>query len=296
MTTPDARPSTATAIWLALRPKTLTAGIAPVLVGTAVAAARGQWRLLPALAALAGATAIQIGTNLFNDYEDFRRGADTHERLGPARATQQGWIGAAQVRAMALGAFAVATAFGLYLTAIGGWPVVAIGLASLLSGWLYTGGPAPLAYVGLGDVFVFVFFGLVAVAGTTYVQTGTLEPQAVLAGAALGALATAILVVNNLRDRGTDAQAGKRTLAVRFGATAARAEYLALVWFAYVVPVLAAALGRPYWLLAWLSLPLAVMETRGVLSTDGAALNPRLGGAAKLGLVYSVLLAVGIVL
>lgn len=284
------------AMLLAMRPKTLTAGIAPVVLGTAVAHVTGGVRPLVALAALVGALGIQIGTNLFNDYEDFRRGADTADRLGPARATQQGWLSAHTVKRMALAAFGVAALAGVYLVTVAGWPIVAIGLTSLVSGWLYTGGPYPLAYVGAADGFVFVFFGLVAVGGTTYAQTLSWPTEAWLAGAGIGALSTAILVVNNLRDRHTDARAGKRSLAVRFGPRFARAQYAALLALSFAIPAVGAVRGQLGWLAALGALPLAAAELRGVLQTDGAALNARLAGTARVTLVYALLLSVGIVL
>ncbi len=285
----------ARAVLLAMRPKTLTAGIAPVVLGTAVAHAHGGVHLGAAAACLVGALGIQIGTNLFNDYEDFRRGADTEERLGPRRATQQGWLTPGTVKSVALAAFGVAFAAGLYLVSVAGWPIVAIGALSLLSGWLYTGGPYPLAYLGVADLFVFVFFGLVAVAGTTYAQTGGWPTDALLCGAGIGALSTAILVVNNLRDRHTDAKAGKRTLAVRFGPAFARVEYAAWMALAFAVPVIAAARGQVAWLFALGALPLALRELWGVYRTDGAELNARLAGTARATLCYGILLAVGVV-
>ncbi len=295
--TDELRPPLAAVLWLSIRPKTLTAGLAPILVGTGLAHQHGGIAVGPAIAALLGAIAIQIGTNLFNDVEDFQRGADNAARLGPARATQRGWLSPREVLGLAIGAFALATLIGLYLVAVAGWPVVAIGLLSLVSGFLYTGGPAPLAYVGLGDVFVFVFFGLVAVMGTCFVQEGSWPWQGLAAGAAVGGIATAILVVNNLRDRATDAAAGKRTLVVRYGPAAARQQYLGLVGLSYAVPALVAVTtGAWFWLLPLLSLPLARSEWVGVRDQDGTSLNARLAGTARLGLVHGLLLAVGVAL
>ncbi|MBC7794916.1 MAG: 1,4-dihydroxy-2-naphthoate polyprenyltransferase [Clostridia bacterium] len=284
-------------IWLlAARPRTLPAAIAPVVVGSALAYAHGGFNLGAAFLAAFGAICIQVGTNLFNDYADFRKGADTAERVGPARATQRGWLTPTAVLIGACLVFAVAMISGIGLVVRGGWPIVTIGLASIACGFLYTGGPFPLAYLGIADLFVFVFFGLVAVGGTFYAQTLRLVPQALYAGAALGALSTAVLVVNNLRDRVTDARAGKRTLAVRFGAQFARAEYVFLVATAYAVPVIGVVIRElPIgWLLACLSLPLALTHTRAVMKTDGVALNPYLGRTAQLMLVYGVLLAIGV--
>ena len=295
---PTERPSTPRVWLLAARPQTLTASLTPVVVGTAFAHADGKAHALSALAALFGAVFIQVGTNLFNDHEDFRRGADTAARKGPARATQRGWLSPRQVlRATAL-SFGAAMACGVYLVARSGWPLALVGLMSVLSGLAYTGGPLPLAYVGLGDLFVLAFFGLVAVTGTYFVQTLALTPEVALAGLGVGALATCILVVNNLRDRETDALAGKRTLVVRFGASVARLEYAALLLLALAVPVcfFAQDTARPEWLLPLLAVPLALSELRGIYRLDGSDLNPRLGGAARLGLLYGALLSVSAVL
>ncbi len=276
--------------WVAaIRPATLTAAVGPVLVGTALASADGVAHLPAAGAALLGALLIQIGTNLVNDLADFRRGADDADRLGPPRAVQRGWLTERAVAAGAACAFAGALAVGTYLVWRGGWPIAALGLASVGAAVAYTAGPWPLGYHGLGDLFVLAFFGLAAVGGTYYVQAGTVTPAVIAAGVAVGALATAILVVNNLRDRHTDARVGKRTLAVRFGASFARLEYAALLAVAYVI---AASAG---WVAPLLSLPWAVLQVRSLRSADGAALNAHLGSTAKLGLAFSVLLALGVV-
>ena len=294
-----AKPRPTLKTWvLAARPKTLSAAAAPVAVGTGLAFGEGVGRWLPALAALLGATLIQIGTNFTNDYYDFKKGADTHERLGPARVTQSGLIAPATVLAAALGCFALAIASGTYLVTLGGWTVVAIGLASVACGYAYTGGPFPLAYNGLGDLFVFVFFGFVAVLGTYFVQAGHVSAAAWWAALPVGALGTGILVANNLRDVSTDAKAHKRTLVVRFGVGAGRGEYVALLALAFVTPVAMLALGlaRPWALLPLLSLPLALPPLRLVLRAEGGALNPALGGTARLQMIYSLLFAVGLFL
>ena len=284
-------------VWLlAARPRTLTAAVAPVLVGTAVAAAYGGFRPLPALAALLTAMCLQIGTNFANDYHDFQRGADTHERVGPRRVTQSGLVAPRTVRAAALATFAVAFVIGIYLAAIGGWPILITGLASIAAGWAYTGGPWPFGYHGLGDVFVFVFFGLVATAGTTYVQVHAVPPAAWIAAVPVGALATAILVVNNLRDIATDARAGKRTLAVRLGPSRTRAQYVLLLAVAFAAPFALLPLSRPWVLLPLAALPLAMPPLRLVLRGQGAELNAALGGTARLQLAYGALLALGLVL
>jgi 1,4-dihydroxy-2-naphthoate octaprenyltransferase len=279
----------------AARPKTLAAGAAPVLVGTALAAADGHRSILPALACLAGSLLIQVGCNFANDYFDHKKGADTPDRIGPARAVAQGWI---QPRQMALAtglSLGLAFCVGMYLIALGGWPILAIGLASLLCAVAYTGGPMPLAYVGLGDLFVLLFFGLAAVVGTYWVQASQAPVQVWVAGLAMGLLATAILVVNNLRDRHTDAAADKRTLAVRLGPAAARWEFtlLQIGAFASIGGLVLLGQAGPGWMLSWLALPLAIQEIRAIWITDGPALNPHLGRAARVELIFGLLLGAG---
>jgi 1,4-dihydroxy-2-naphthoate octaprenyltransferase len=284
-------------VWLlAARPRTLTAAIVPVFVGTAVAAAYGAMRPLPALAALFAAMCIQIGTNFANDYHDFQRGADTHDRVGPQRVTQSGLVPPRTVRAAALYTFGLAFVVGIYLAVVGGWPILVTGLASIAAGWAYTGGPWPFGYHGLGDLFVFVFFGLVATVGTTYVQMHAAPPAAWIAAVPVGALATGILAVNNLRDIATDARAGKRTLAVRIGASATRAEYVLLLVAAFAAPLVLSTMSRPWALLPVAALPLAIAPLRLVFRARGAELNAALGATARLHLVYGLLLAAGLVL
>ncbi len=296
---PPIRPGSARAWLLATRPATLSAAAVPVAVGSAVAAHAGGFQAGPALAALLGASFIQIGTNFANDVFDFEQGADTEERLGPTRATQAGLL---TPRAMRLGmvvSFALATLAGIYLTWVAGWPVVAIGVASVISGIAYTGGPYPLGYHGLGDAFVMLFFGFVAVCGTVFVQMGEIPTLGWWASLPVGSLATAILVVNNVRDRDTDERAGKRTLAVRLGRRAGVAEYLALVLAAYATPPLVLALGLtgPAVLLPLLSLPLAASQARVmVTSTDGPTLNRCLQRTAQLLLGFGLLFALGVLL
>lgn len=284
-------------IWIqAMRLKTLPAAIVPVAVGTAVVAAVGTVAWPAALAALAGALAIQIGTNFANDAFDAETGADGPDRIGPVRAVAAGLItGAAMKRAM-VAAFAIAAAFGLYLVYLAGWPVVAIGVASILSGIAYTGGPR-LGYRGLGDIFVLGFFGFVAVCGTAYVQLFEVPCLAIAASIPVGALATAILVVNNLRDRHTDVRAGKRTLAVRFGRSAALVEYAVLLLAAYVVPLVLALTGRPWTALALISAPLAVIRMRGLAAAvTGPEFNRLLAGTAQLLMLHGALFAAGLAL
>ncbi|HEY0970953.1 MAG TPA: 1,4-dihydroxy-2-naphthoate polyprenyltransferase [Gemmatimonadales bacterium] len=284
---------------LAARPHTLPAAVAPVLVGTAVGVHEGgAFRALPFAGALLGALLIQVATNFANDYSDFHRGADTAERMGPTRVTQSGLLEAAQVRRAIVVTFGLAVLVGLYLAWVGGWPIVAIGVASIVCGLAYTGGPWPYGYHGLGDLFVFVFFGLVAVCGSAYLQSGGVGALAVAAAIPVGFLATNILVVNNLRDLPTDELAGKRTLAVLLGARAVRWEYVALAALAYLAPVLLVARGLAgrWALLPWLTLPLALPLVRRVLTgVAGRALNEVLARTGRLQLAYSVLLAVGVV-
>jgi 1,4-dihydroxy-2-naphthoate octaprenyltransferase len=281
---------------MAVRPKTLTAGAVPVCVATGLAFGEGRGRILPALAALVGALLIQIGTNFVNDYYDFIRGADGADRLGPVRVTQAGLIRPETVLRAALGVFGLAMLVGIYLVSIGGWPIVAIGLLSLACGYGYTGGPYPLGYHGLGDVLVMLFFGFIAVGGTYYVQTGMVTPTALWAGLAVGALGTALIVVNNVRDRETDVRVGKRTMAVRLGPVGSRVEYFVLLAVAFAVPfVLFARAGHSLWLLLPLvSAPLALSPARRMARQSGAALNPALGETARLQMVFGVLFALAL--
>jgi len=302
----DARPHAGgpTAWLLAVRPKTLIAGVAPVLIGTAVAARDGAFHLPAALAALGGALLIQIGTNLANDYFDFRRGADGADRLGPTRVTQAGLISPAAVCRACVLAFALATLAGIYLLLRGGLPILMIGVTSILLGVLYTGGPRPLAYLGLGDLFAFLFFGPVAVAGTYYVQALSWSPQALLAGCAPGLFAAAILTVNNYRDLESDRRSGKRTLAVRLGPRFARAEYrCTLLGAAAIPPLLVAQTGAPAAILvATLACLLALQKLDRALRppprdpSDGARLNRLLATTGQLELAFSLLVGLGWVL
>ena len=293
------RPGSAT-IWIhALRIPTLSASVVPVVVGSALAWRHGGFHLGAALAALLGAIAIQTGTNLANDLYDFQKGADSGERLGPPRVLARGWLGVRAVRDAMLASFAVAMLAGLYLVSRSGWPVIAIGAASIASGIGYTAGPFALAYVGLGDLFVFVFFGLVAVIGTYFVQTGVTHPEAMLAAIPVGALATAILVVNNTRDVESDRAAGKRTLAVLLGRSGARGEFVALLLGAYGIPLALWAQGlRSAWILLPLAtVSLAVRALQAMLEReDGPSLNRALLDTAKLHAIFGLLFAIGIAL
>jgi 1,4-dihydroxy-2-naphthoate octaprenyltransferase len=283
---------------MATRPPTLLAAIVPVAVGTAVAAAEGSLRVGPALAALGGALLLQIGANFANDVFDFEKGADTAERLGPVRAVQAGLLTPASVRRGMLVVFGLALLVGAYLASVAGPVIVAIGLASITAAVAYTGGPYPLGYHGLGELFVMLFFGFVAVLGTAFVQVGRVPGLAWWAAVPVGSLATAILVVNNLRDIATDRPAGKRTLAVRFGERAAVVEYALLVASAYVVPVLLVVTGRsgPLVLLPLVTLPLAVGLIRAVARERGRALNSLLARTARLLFLQGILFAGGLAL
>jgi 1,4-dihydroxy-2-naphthoate octaprenyltransferase len=284
--------------WIhAARIPTLAAAVVPVLVGTALAARDHHFRMGPALGALWGAIFIQIGTNLVNDLGDFRRGADTPGRLGPPRALAMGWLTAGEIRTGILVSFLCAMLAGVYLAAQAGWPVIAIGLASIAAGVAYTAGPWPLAYNGYGELFVFVFFGVVAVCGTYYVEARTLSADAALASIPVGALATAILVVNNVRDLEGDRAAGKRTVAVRVGRRGARALYVTLLAAAYVTPLVFTLTGRAsaWALLPLLSAPVALAPCRRVLAhEDGPSLNAALLGTARLHVLFGLLFAAGL--
>ncbi len=289
-------PETLKIWWLALRPQTLGAAVAPVSVGTAMAFADGKGHALAALAALLGALLIQIGTNFANDYFDFVKGADTEERLGPVRATQAGLVTPEAMRHAFGLTFGLAFLLGLYLVTRGGWPIVLIGLCSIAAGIAYTGGPYPLAYHGLGDVFVLVFFGPVAVGGTYYVQAQDIHSTVLLAGLGPGLIATALLAVNNLRDADTDEQSNKRTLAVRFGKDFARHEYVLAVGVALMLPVLLVLESGSHWgaLLALLSLGVGRLPIQQILrGTEGIELNQTLALTGKFLLLYSLLLALG---
>ena len=284
---------------LATRPKTLIASVAPVIAGTGLAIYHGVFAFLPALAALLGAICIQIGTNIGNDYYDFVRGGDTEDRVGPVRVTQAGILPPKIVRAGMLTALGLAIVLGVYLVWIGGWPIVWIGLASIACAVLYTGGPFPLAYHGLGDLFVFIFFGLVAVAGTYYVQGLSWSADAFLIGAGVGALNTALIVVNNLRDIETDARAGKRTLAVRIGRTLTKLEYLLMLVISLLVPLVGwMVLNWPVAVLcSLLVIPLSVSPAKKVIvHVEARDLLPALAETAQLVGVYGLALAAGFAL
>jgi 1,4-dihydroxy-2-naphthoate octaprenyltransferase len=283
---------------LAIRPRTLPAAAAPVLVGTAAAIADRQFVFIAAVASGIVAFLLQIGVNLANDYFDHKKGFDTADRLGPLRVTQSGLLQPASVKKAMIMVLCAAGVIGGVLIFVAGWPVLVIGLSCILAALAYSGGPYPLASHGLGDLFVFIFFGLVAVCGTYFVQAGKFTVQVVQFSIPIGFLITAILVVNNLRDIPTDRKTGKNTLAVKLGQQGTRMEYLALIVGAYILPAAWFLSGKfPIWiLLPLLSLPMAAVLIKRFRVADGAALNPVLGGTASLSLAYSLLLAFGIVL
>lgn len=293
----SSKPSAFQAWMLAIRPKTLPAGAMPVVVGSALAFANGVFKPLPALVALICALGIQIATNFINEIYDFRKGADTSERLGPTRTVAAGIITEQTMTRVSIVLGISVFVLGLYLVAIGGWPILLIGVLSLLFAWAYTGGPFPIAYSGLGDVFVFIFFGLVAVGGTYYVQALSLPMEVLVAAAAPGAFSVCILLVNNIRDIDTDRKVGKMTLPARIGAPAARALYVALAVLAYLVPFYMINTGySPWCLLSLLSIPLAIGMVRTLYASEGRALNAVLAGTGKVLTVHGLLFSLGLVI
>lgn len=283
---------------LASRPRTLPAAVAPVVVGAALAAHDGAFRPLAVLAALAAALLIQIGSNLANDLGDHLRGADSRGRVGPLRVTSAGLLTPHQVQMGMAVVFGLAALCGVYLIALGGWPILVVGVLAIVAAMAYTIGPLPFGYYGLGDLAVFIFFGLVAVMGTYYIQTRQITTLAALAAVPMGSLITAILVVNNLRDVDTDRAAGKRTLAVLLGRRGARIEFIALMGAAYAVPpILWLGYGfRPWVLAPLLTLPLALRLVRTILTVIGAPLNRALAGTAQLTIWYALAFAIGILI
>jgi len=282
---------------MAARLRTLPAAVAPVLVGTSLALGDGHFHPLAFVAALLGAVFIQVGTNLSNDYSDARRGADTEDRLGPVRVTAGGLVPPGQVLVATYVTFGLAVACGAYLIAVAGWELLAVGAASILAGVLYTGGPRPYGYEGLCELFVFLFFGIVAVAGSYYVQVQKLPWEAFVCAVPVGLLASAILVVNNVRDLETDRRAGKRTLAVRLGREGTRGLYVAMLVLAFATaPITWWAGSMTAWLLLpWLAAPLAVRLAQVVRTrVDGPSLNGALAGTGQLQLLFCLLFSAGI--
>jgi 1,4-dihydroxy-2-naphthoate octaprenyltransferase len=293
-------PEGAVGIWLmAARPRTLPAAVAPVLVGTALAGYEHVFHPLRFVAALLGAIFIQVGTNLSNDYSDARRGADTEDRLGPVRVTAGGLVPPQQVLVATYVSFGLAVLAGVYLIVVAGWQLLLVGAASILAGVAYTGGPKPYGYEGLGEVFVFLFFGVVAVAGSFFVQVRALNWEAFALSVPVGLLAAGILVVNNVRDIDSDRRAGKRTLAVRLGRGRTRSLFAGIVYLAFVLAPVTWVFGpaRPWILLPWLTLPLATAVVRAVRNrTDGPSLNHALAQSGMLQLAFCTLLSAGLLL
>ncbi|MTD43368.1 1,4-dihydroxy-2-naphthoate polyprenyltransferase [Conexibacter sp. W3-3-2] len=288
-------------IWvMAARLRTLPAAVAPVLVGTAVAVqATDDLRIGTFVAALLGAIFIQVGTNLSNDYSDARRGADTEDRLGPVRVTAGGLVPPQRVLVATYVTFGLAVLCGVYLVAVAGWELLVVGVLSIAAGVLYTGGPRPYGYEGLGEVFVFLFFGVAAVAGSTFAQIEEWPWESLVLAVPVGLLASAILVVNNVRDMDTDKRVGKRTSAVRLGRERSRDLFAAMVYLSFpaaLIPWIGGSLG-PATLLVLLALPLAVPLVRTVRThTDGPTLNGALAQTGQVQLVFCVLLSAGILL
>jgi 1,4-dihydroxy-2-naphthoate polyprenyltransferase len=287
-------------IWImASRPKTLPAGIAPVLVGTSLAGYAHVFHPLRFVAALLGSIFIQVGANLSNDYSDARRGADTEDRLGPVRVTAGGLVPPRQVLIATYITFGLAVLCGVYLIAVAGWQLLLIGVASIAAGVLYTGGPKPYGYEGLGEVFVFLFFGIAAVVGSYFVQMQHVNWESFVLSVPVGLIAAGILVVNNTRDLETDRRANKRTLAVRLGRARSRVMYSVMIYISYPLALLCWAFGplKPWLLLTWLSLPLAASVVRLVHNhVDGPSLNRALAKTGQLQLIFCVLLSAGILL
>ena len=283
---------------LAIRPRTLPAAAAGVVMGAAMAWRDGVFRLDVALICLFTALLLQIGSNLANDVFDFERGADTTERLGPTRVTQAGILVSKQVKIGMAVVFGLAAVLGLYLAWLGGWVILILGIAAIISAIAYTGGPFPIGYYSLGDVFVFIFFGIVSVAGTYYIQAGTVTSAVWWMTIPPGLIITAILVVNNLRDIESDRKAGKHTLAVRMGEQGTKIEYILCVAIAYLILIPAAWAGLIPWaaLIAWLSLPLAIQATRVVLMQKGRPLNAALAKTGQTALAFNLLFWLGLLL
>jgi 1,4-dihydroxy-2-naphthoate octaprenyltransferase len=284
---------------MAARPRTLPAAVAPVLVGTALAGFAGHFHVLRFLAALLGAVFIQVGTNLSNDYSDARRGADAEDRLGPVRVTAGGLVPPRQVLIATYVSFGLAVLAGIYLIVVAGWLLLVIGVASIIAGVLYTGGPRPYGYEGLGELFVFLFFGVVAVTGSFFVQVRHLHWEAFALSVPVGLLAAAILVVNNVRDIDSDRRASKRTLAVKLGRGRTRAMFIVIVYVAFLLAPVTWLFGplSAWLLLSWLALPLAVRLVALVRTrTDGPSLNAALAQSGMLQLAFCVLLSAGLLL
>ena len=283
---------------LAIRPRTLPAAAAGVLMGAAMAWHDRHLRFDATLVCLFTALLLQIGSNLANDVFDFERGTDTAERLGPTRVTQAELLSPRQVKIGMAVVFSLAALLGLYLAWLGGWVIIILGFAAIISAIAYTGGPFPLGYYGLGDIFVFIFFGLASVAGTYYIQAGSVSPAVWWMTIPPGLIITAILVVNNLRDIENDRKAGKHTMAVRLGEQGTKIQYLVCMVIAYLILIPVAVTGLIPWmtLLAWLSLPVAYQATQVVLTQKGRPLNMALAKTGQTALFFSLLFWVGLLL
>jgi 1,4-dihydroxy-2-naphthoate octaprenyltransferase len=281
---------------LAIRPRTLPAAAAGVVMGSALAWRDGYFRLDAVLVCLLTALLLQVGSNLANDVFDFERGTDTAERLGPTRVTQAGMLTPKQVKIGMVVVFALSILLGLYLAWLGGWVIILLGIAAIISAIAYTGGPFPIGYYGLGDIFVFIFFGLASVAGTYYIQAGSVTPAVWWMTIPPGLIITAILVVNNLRDLENDRKAGKHTLAVRLGEQGAKIQYMLCMVIAYLILIPVAWTGMIPWptFLAWFSLPLAIQAVQVVLTQKGRPLNAALAKTGQTALVFSLLFWVGL--
>ena len=291
----QAKPARFKAWMMAIRPKTLPAGAIPVVVGTALAAVDGKFLPVAALIALLCALGIQVATNFINEIYDFRKGADTAERLGPTRTVAAGLISEKTMITVSVILLLAVFLMGLYLVYLAGWPIFFIGLLSMFFAWAYTGGPYPIAYSGLGDLFVFIFFGLIAVGGTYYVQAGEVTFPVLTAAVAPGIFSVNILLVNNIRDIDTDRKVGKMTLPARIGGGNARWLYLGLTVVAYFVPVWVWMTGYSMWgMLAWISLPLAIGQLRALFQSEGRALNEVLAGTGKVMTLHGALFAAGL--
>ncbi len=299
MSSPQNSQISKTRAWiLATRPKTLPAAASPVIVGTAVAFVEHSMRFVPALVALAGGLLLQIGANLANDLFDFQKGANSQGRMGPLRVTQEGLLSTRQVLTGMWITFALATLCGVYLTLVSGWIIVLIGILAILAAIAYSGGPFAYGYKGLGEFFVFIFFGFAAVCGTYYVQTNTISPLAIFSSIPVGLFVVAILVVNNLRDIESDRTSAKQTMAVRKGDLWAKQEFIGLLAFAYLVVFLLgfSNLASPWILLSWISLPAIFPLSRSVFNDRGRELNKTLTATGQITFIFSLLYAAGLVL
>jgi len=281
---------------IASRPKTLTAAISPVLLGSALAYNEGNFNIITFIFIIIAACLIQIGTNFSNDLFDYLKGADNNNRLGPSRSMQSGTISKKEMQKAIFLVFIIAIVFGFYLALLGGWVIVLIGLLSIFFGIIYTGGPYPLAYNGLGDIFVFIFFGIIAVSGTHYLYSGNFTINSLILGSGAGCLSTAILVINNLRDIENDKNYGKNTLAVYMGTRFTQFEYVLLIFIAYIIPIYIAFIfgNKASIYIVYFTTPIAIRLIIDVFYKKKSSLNPTLEGTAKLLFLYSLLFSFGI--